>query len=393
MSLRKLFLNHVAQTSPAPMGLEVVGTDGLYLIDHSGKRYIDMISGIGVSSIGHNHPEVVRAVQEQAASYMHTLVYGEFILSPQVKYAEKLTTLLPEKLNSVYFVNSGAEATEGAIKLARRYTKKPNIISCYQSYHGSTTGAMALNSEEYFHQPFQPLMPGVDHIRFNHVDDLALINGDTAAVIIEPVQAERGIYTPNPGYLRALRERTDATGTLLVFDEIQTGFGRTGSLFACQKYGVVPDIMLIAKGMGGGMPLGAFISDRKIMNVFTHDPVLGHITTFGGHPVNCAAALATLNVLTSNNYISDVEEKEKILVQKLKHPQIKQLRTAGLWAAMELKDEDTMHKVVSAGLEKGIIIDWFLFNSRSIRIAPPLIISNDQLTEVCDIIIDILDEL
>lgn len=393
MNLRNLFLRHVAQTSPEPMGLEIQAAEGLYLIDKDGKRYMDLISGIGVSVLGHQHPAVVRAIKDQVDRYMHTLVYGEFILSPQVRYAQKLTEQLDDSLNSVYFVNSGAEATEGAIKLARRYTGKPEIVSCVHSYHGSTTGAMALNSDEYFTQAYRPLMPGVRHIRFNEIEDLDLITRDTAAVIIEPVQAERGIYTPSGDYLQQLRRRTLETNTLLIFDEIQTGFGRTGALFAHQKYDVVPDIMLIAKGMGGGMPIGAFISAREMMQVFTKNPVLGHLTTFGGHPVNCAAALATLETLLDSDLIATVPDKEHILKSRLVHDRIQDLRTAGLWAAIEVESAEVLHAVIARCLEAGLILDWFLFDEKSIRMAPPLTISEEALHEVCDKIVDILDTI
>lgn len=391
MNLRNLFLRHVAQTSPEPMGLEIKEAKGLYLTDTSGKMYMDLISGIGVSVLGHQHPSIVKAVKDQADKYMHTLVYGEFVLSPQVLYAKRLADTLDQGLNSIYFVNSGAEATEGAIKLARRYTGRPDVISCQQSYHGSTTGAMALNSDTYFTQAYRPLMPGVKHIRFNEIDDLHKINESTAAVFIEPVQAERGIYAPNPGYLEAVRKRTSETGTLLIFDEIQTGFGRTGYFCAYQKYGVVPDILLLAKGMGGGMPIGAFISDREIMNSFTQDPVLGHLTTFGGHPINCAAAMATLETLLESGLIAEVNAKEKLIQSKLIHPLIKELRTVGLWAAIEVETSDILHTVIAKCLEAGLILDWFLFNERSLRLAPPLTITIEELDGVCDQILEIMD--
>lgn len=386
-------MRHVAQTSPEPMGLEIVSSEGLYLTDASGKKYMDLISGIGVSVLGHQHPSIVQAVKNQADQYMHTIVYGEFVLSPQVQYAKLLTDQLHASLNSVYFVNSGTEATEGAIKLARRHTGRPGIISCFQSYHGSSTGAMALNSDNYFTQAYRPLMPGVKHIGFNEIDDLKMINESTAAVIIEPVQAERGIYTPDPGYLEAIRNRTNETGTLLIFDEIQTGFGRTGSLFAYQKYGVTPDILLLAKGMGGGMPIGAFISDREIMISFTSNPVLGHLTTFGGHPVHCAAAHATLETLLNSDLIGEVNAKEKLIQSKLIHPRIKELRTAGLWAAIEVESPEILHAVIARCLEAGMILDWFLFNEKSLRLAPPLTITTEELEVACDQILEILENL
>lgn len=393
MNLRNIFLRHVAQTSPEPMGLEISEAEGLYLIDKSGKKFMDLISGIGVSVLGHQHPAVVKAVKDQVDRYMHTLVYGEFILSPQVLYAQRLTQQLDDSLDCVYFVNSGAEATEGAMKLARRYTGRAEVISCYLSYHGSTTGAMALNSDHYFTRPYRPFMTGIRHIRFNEREDLGMITEDTAAVIIEPVQAERGIYVPDDKYLHRLRQRTRETGTLLVFDEIQTGFGRTGHLFAHQKYGIIPDIMLIAKGMGGGMPIGAFISAREIMQSFTHSPVLGHLTTFGGHPVNCAAALATLETLLDSGLIKEVAEKERILRSKLVHKRIIALRTAGLWAAIEVESSAILHSIIAQCRESGLILDWFLFNEKSLRLAPPLIITREELDMVCDQILAILDKI
>ncbi|GAA5219434.1 aspartate aminotransferase family protein [Membranihabitans marinus] len=393
MNFRSLFLKHLAQTSPEPMGLEIVKSKGLYLWDRDHKRYADMISGIGVSSIGHQHPAVVAAVKDQVDQYMHTLVYGEFVLEPQVRYAKKLTDMLHPSLNSIYLVNSGAEATEAGLKLAKRYTGRPKIVSCFESYHGSTTGAMALNSDAYFHRPYRPLMPGVSHIHFNDLADLKIIDEFTAAVVVEPVQAERGLYPPDPGYLEALRRRCSEVGALLIMDEIQTGFGRTGRLFAHQKYDVVPDIMLIAKGMGGGMPIGGMVADKKLMDVFSHDPVLGHITTFGGHPVTCAAALATLNVLLKEDYIDSVQSKEAYIRKVMHHDKIKELRTAGLWAAIELYSEAEMHSVVKKGLERGYIYDWFLFNAQSVRIAPPLNITMEELETACLHLLEILDEI
>lgn len=393
MSMRSHFLQHIAQTSPSPMGLQIDRSEGMYLWDTTGKKYMDMISGIGVSSLGHQHPAVVSAVKNQVDRYMHTLVYGEFILQPQVDYAKKLTALLPESLNAIYFVNSGAEAVEGALKLAKRYTGRPNIVSCFQSYHGSTTGAMALNSEAYFHQNYRPLMPGVQHMRMNEVSDLDCITEQTAAVVIEPIQAERGVFSANKAFLQAVRAKTKEVGALLIFDEIQTGFGRTGFLFAFQKFGVTPDILLVAKGMGGGMPIGGFISDQKILQVFTENPVLGHITTFGGHPVNCAAALATLEVLTSGDLISSVAAKAAVMKSMLDHDKIVDLRVEGLWAAVEFESAETMFKIVEIGLQKGYIYDWFLFNDKAIRIAPPLIITMEELRIALADFNLILDEL
>jgi len=323
MSQRANFLAHVGQTSPAPMGLEIAGGQGVYLHDTSGKRYLDLIAGIGVSALGHNHPAVVTAVQEQAGKYMHTLVYGEFVLAPQAELAALITAQLPAELDNVYFVNSGAEATEGAMKLAKRATGRAEFISAKRAYHGSTQGAASLQWPKDFTQAFYPLLPGVDHLDFNCDYCLHRITEKTAAVVLETVQAEWGIRKPRKEWLQAVRDRCNETGTLLIFDEIQAGMGRTGTLFAFEQYGVVPDILLLAKGFGGGMPLGAFIANKKVMDLFTENPVLGHITTFGGHPVSCAAGLATLKTLLSETeLISSVRAKEALFHELLVHPKI-----------------------------------------------------------------------
>ena len=393
MNLRQLFLNHVAQTSFAPMALEIDYGEGMYLFDNQGKSYLDLIAGIGVSSLGHRHPKVQTAIEAQLQKYWHTLVYGEFILSPQVELATLLAAQLPNTLNSVYFVNSGAEATEGAMKLAKRSTGRAEIISAKYAYHGSTQGAASLMWPTEFSQAFHPLLPGIQHIDFNCQQCLNRITKKTAAVIIETVQAEWGIRKPVNGFLQALRKRCDKTGTLLIFDEIQAGYGRTGSLFAFEQYDVVPDILLLAKGMGGGMPIGAFVADKKIMDHFAFDPVLGHITTFGGHPVSCAAALATLKILLEKDLITKVESKEKLFLSLLKHPAIRDVRSAGLWLAVELDDFNTIQKVIEKCLEKGLITDWFLFNDRSLRIAPPLIIQEKEIVWACEIILEAIDEV
>jgi acetylornithine/N-succinyldiaminopimelate aminotransferase len=388
---RQLFLNHIAQTSDAPMGLEIVGAHGMYLTDAGGKKYLDLIAGIGVSCLGHTHPKVVAAVQKQAATYMHTLVYGEFVLSPQIELASLLTSLLPAPLDNVYFTNSGTEAIEGAMKLAKRYTGRGEIISAFNSYHGSTQGAMSLNSDTYFTAAYQPLLPNIKHIRFNEADNLSLITKLTACVVVETVQAESGIYKPRNSYLQKLRERCDEVGALLILDEIQAGMGRTGSLFAFESYGVVPDILALAKGFGGGMPIGAFVSSKKMMHVLSENPVLGHITTFGGHPVSCAAALATLRELVSTDLIAQAIEKEQVFRKHLNHAGIKAIRSAGLWMAVELADFDTVRKVIKYCLDKGLITDWFLFNDRCLRIAPPLIITEEEIKWSCGVILAALE--
>ena len=384
MNNRALFLQHVAQTSDAPMGLEMVSAKGIYQYDVDGKAYVDLISGFSVCNIGHGHPQVLAAIEKQITAYMHLIVYGEFIQTPQVRYAKKLTDLLPDSLNCVYFTNSGAEAVEGAMKLAKRVTGRSKMICFDNSYHGSTQGALSLIGDEYFRQSFRPLLPGIYHHRFNDPVALEAIDEDTACVIMETVQAEAGIIRPDPDWITAIREKCTRTGTLLIFDEIQAGFGRTGHLFAFEKYGTVPDILLLAKALGGGMPLGAFIADKKLMNQLTYNPVLGHITTFGGHPVSCAAGLAALEVLLEGDYIAGVAAKEKVLKSKLRHPAIKKLRTAGLWACLEFADFETNKKVIEQCIQAGLIADWFLFNPAGLRIGPPLIITEKQLEEVCD---------
>ena len=386
ISQKQLFLQHVAQTSPAPLALEIVSANGIYLNDINGKQYIDLISGISVSNIGHCHPEVVEAIKKQAETYMHLMVYGEYVQSPQVQLAKALTDLLPTNLNSVYFVNSGAEATEGALKLAKRYTGRSEIISFKNAYHGSTHGALSVMGSEDFKTSFRPLLPDVRTIEFNKEEDLAFITTKTACVIIEPIQGEAGIIAAKPTFLKKLRERCTETGTLLIFDEIQTGFGRTGSLFAFEQYNVIPDILLLAKGMGGGMPIGAFISSKEIMNSLTHNPVLGHITTFGGHPVCCAAALANLNVIVKGNLPQRAKEIEGIIKQTIKHHKIKEVRVCGALAAIEFAVEATNMQTIGKCIEAGVITDWFLFNTHSMRIAPPLTITDEELEKACKVI-------
>jgi acetylornithine/succinyldiaminopimelate/putrescine aminotransferase len=386
-STRENFLRFVAQTSEFPLGLEIAKGEGVYLYDTSGKKYIDLIAGISVSNLGHCHPAIVKAVQDQAAKFMHTIVYGEFVLSPQVELAELLAAQLPDTLNSIYFVNSGSEATEGAMKLAKRFNGRAEFVSAYDAYHGSTQGSASLMSEKFFTQPYHPLLPGIRHIHFNNEADLTTITEKTAAVIVETVQAESGVNRPLNDYLKKLRNRCDETGALLIFDEIQVGYGRTGSLFAFEQYGVVPDILLLAKGMGGGMPIGAFVANRELMKTLSFNPLLGHITTFGGHPVTCAAALATLKTLLESDLIEQVKAKETLFKKLLKHDKIKTIRSAGLIMAVELADFATVQQVIKNCLDQGLIMDWFLFNDRCLRIAPPLIISNEEIEMACQIIL------
>ncbi len=392
MNLRQIFLRHVTQTSDLPLLLEIERAEGCYLFDKHGKRYLDLISGISVSGLGHRHPTVVQAIQEQLDKYLHTLVYGEYILSPQVKLAQLLCQHLPDPLDNVFFVNSGSEATEGAMKLAKRFTGRREIIGCRNAYHGSTQGAASLMSPTTFTQAFYPLLPGIRHINFNNVNDLNKVTEKTACVILETIQAESGVHLPKDGFLKKLKARCEETGTLLVLDEIQAGYGRTGSLWAFQQYDIIPDILLLAKGMGGGMPIGAFVSSKKMMSVLMDDPPLGHITTFGGHPVSCAAGLATLQVLLKENFIEKVKEKEVLFHELLTHPAIKEVRSAGFLMAIELADFDTMRKVQMECLENGVITDWFLFNDRSLRIAPPLIISEKEIREACQVILRAIEK-
>lgn len=391
MNKRQLFLRHVAQTSPFPLQIEVDRAEGIYLYAPDGKAYLDLIAGISVSSLGHRNPNVIRAVKAQLDQYLHTMVYGEYVLAPQVQLATLLAEQLPSPLESVYFVNSGTEATEGAMKLAKRYTGRAEIIACKKAYHGSTQGAASLMWPKDFTQAFHPLLPGIKHIEFNCEFCLQQITEQTAAVIMEPVQAEWGVRPPYADYLKKVRKRCTEVGALLIFDEIQTGYGRTGSLFAFQQYGAVPDILLLAKGMGGGMPIGAFVSSHEIMQSLTHDPILGHITTFGGHPVSCAAGLATLQTLLDQDYIQQVKAKEALFRSLLKHPAILDIRSAGLLMAVELSDFNFLQKVIQECLKQGLITDWFLFNDRSMRIAPPLIISEEEIRKACGIILEALE--
>ena len=395
ISNRQLFLRHLAQTSPEPLSLEIDRAEGMYMYDTHGKKYLDLISGISVSNLGHRHPAVVSAIKDQTDKYLHTLVYGEFILSPQIELAKLLSEHLPENLNSCYFVNSGTEATEGAIKLAKRYTGRPYIVAMKNSYHGSTNGSLSLMSDEYFTQAFRPLLPGIKHIEFNNFDDLEKIDDQCAAVIVETVRAEVGIEKAENNYLKALKEKCAEQGTLLILDEIQCGCGRTGSLFAFEHYNIVPDILLLAKGFGGGMPIGAFISSLEIMKSLTHDPVLGHITTFGGHPVSAAAALANLKTLIEEKeiLIDTVKRKEELFHKLLIHKEIKEIRSSGLMMAVQLENFEKVQKTIKNCIEEGVITDWFLFNSSALRIAPPLIIKEEEIKASCDIILNALNKL
>ena len=395
--LRKQFLAHVGQTSPEPMMIEVARAEGVFFYTPEGKHYYDLVAGVSVSNVGHANPRVVEAVQRQAADYMHIMVYGEMIERPQVRYAARIAELLPGELSSVYFVNSGAEAVEGALKLAKRYTGRTEMISMRRAYHGSTHGAMSMmgaHEGEEWKGAFRPLLPDVQAISFNDFDDLKRITRRTACVLAEPVQGEAGVRPPRPGYLEALRRRCDEVGALLIFDEIQTGMGRTGELFAMLKYGVTPDIVCLAKALGGGMPLGAFVSSREIMGTLQENPVLGHITTFGGHPVCCAAGLAALNYLLDNGVVATVEAKGALYESLLAdHPAVREIRRSGLLLAVELGEPAKLYRIMELFKEAGILSDWFLFCDTAFRISPPLTISDEEVRESAAIIRDCLDRV
>lgn len=384
---RQLFLQHVGQTSDFPLMLEIERAEGVYLYGPDNKKYIDLISGIGVSNVGHRHPHVMKAIQDQLDKYLHVMVYGEYIQSPQVKLAEALSKTLPEELSSVYFVNSGSEAIEGALKLAKRFTGRREIISMHNAYHGSTHGALSATGDEGFKNAFRPLIPGFKHVHYGAYHQLEEITEDSAAVLVETVQGEAGIRISCSNYFQQLREKCNSTGTLLIFDEIQCGFGRTGTFWAFEDFDVQPDILVSAKGMGGGMPIGCFISSPEIMGVLKSDPILGHITTFGGHPVSAAASLATLETIVNEGLLKEVEEKGQLFESLLSHEKIRSIRRKGLFMALELESFDVLKPVIDHAIENGVITDWFLFCNNSMRIAPPLTITKDEIREACDIII------
>ncbi|OIN59513.1 aspartate aminotransferase family protein [Arsenicibacter rosenii] len=400
MTHRQLFFQHVAQTSDFPLALEIDRAEGIYLYGHGGQAYIDLISGIGVSNVGHRHPAILAAIQEQLDHYMHLMVYGEYVQSPQTRLAHALSQTLPAALSNVYFTNSGTEAVEGAMKLAKRYTGRTEIISCFNAYHGSTQGALSLSGEENFKRNFRPLLPDIRHIQHGHWPHLEHITKRTAAVIMEVVQGEAGVRVPDPAYLRAVRARCTDVGALLVFDEIQTGFGRTGTFWAFQGFGepIVPDILLCAKGMGGGMPIGAFISSPDIMGVFKENPILGHITTFGGHPVSAAASLATLQTILANNLYQQAEAKGRLIRDLLVHPKLLEIRGKGLMLAAGMESFEVLKPVIDRAIsfgdqpgQTGVITDWFLFCNNAMRIAPPLTITEDEIRQACGIILQALE--
>ena len=393
MNNRQLFLNHIGQTSDAPLGIEIVKAEGCKMWDANGKEYIDLIGGISVCNVGHRNPKVIDAIKDQLDKYLHVMVNGELVLSPQIAYAKLLTDNLPHSLNSVFFTASGTEATEGAMKLAKRFTGRTQIIAFKNSYHGSTQGSLSIMGDEYWRNAFRPLLPDVLHLEFNSFEDLEFITEQTACVVAETIQAEAGVIVPENNWSKALQKKCNETGTLLVLDEIQCGFGRNGTLWAFEQFDVVPDILLLGKALGGGMPMGAFIADKKLMDCLTNNPVLGHINTFGGHPVCCAAGLAAMNVLLDEKLIDLVKEKEQLFLSLLSHPKIKKVRSRGLMIAVEFESAQENKKVIDALIEQGIFTDWFLFAPQCLRIVPPLIISNEEITQACNIFINVLNSI
>lgn len=387
MNQRELFLKHVAQTSPSPMAFEIMRAEGCSLFDVKGKEHLDLIGGISVANIGHRHPKVIAAIQKQLDAYLHVMVYGEFVESPQVQYAKLLTEHLPETLNTVYFTNSGAEAIEGAMKLAKRVNGRTQIIAFKNSYHGSTQGALSIMGDEYWRNSFRPLLPDVLHLEYNAFQSLEEISERTACVIAETVQAESGIIAPSKEWMQALRKKCSDTGVLLILDEIQAGFGRTGKLWGFENFQIVPDVLVLGKALGGGMPLGAFIADKKWMDTLTGDPILGHITTFGGHPVCCAAGMAAMKVLLEEKIIGDVKQKEELFKSLLIHPKIRAVRSFGLWMAVEFDSFETNKKIIDACIANGLMTDWFLFAPNCLRISPPLMINDAQIKNACNLIL------
>lgn len=388
---RQLFLLNTAQTSGSPRMLEVERSEGVYLYSPGGQQYMDLVSGFAVSNIGHRHPKVLEAIKQQLDKYLHVTVYGEFVQAPQVELATELLKVLPENHGSVYFTNSGTEATEGAMKIAKKYTGRREIIAAKQAYHGSTQGALSLIGNSDYHQAYAPLLPEIEFIHYNQLEDLSKITNQTAAVILEAVQGEAGIRVPDTAYMQAVRKRCDEVGALLIFDEIQTGFGRTGKLFAYEHYGIAPDIILLAKGLGGGMPIGAFSAPKAIMDVIKDNPMLGHITTFGGHPVSCAAALASLRVIQEEQLVAGVTAKSALFKRLLQHPKIKEIRGVGLMMCLQLDSFQQVEAVSKYALEQGVLVDWFLHCETAIRIAPPLTITEEQIHIACEALLAALD--
>ncbi len=391
-SQRQNFLRYIGQTSDSPMMLAIERAEGIYLYGKDGKIYRDMISGISVNNLGHRHPKVIKAIQDQLDKYLHLMVYGEFIQDPTVDLARYLASILPDQLSTVYFVNSGSEAIEGALKLAKRYTGRREIIAFRQGYHGSSHGALSVMGDEEYKSAYRPLIPGIKLLDFNRMDQIERITDRTACVLLEPIQGEAGIRIADNKFLEGIRKKCDDTGTLLIFDEVQTGFGRTGTFFAFESFGVIPDIITLAKGLGGGMPIGAFIASGEIMSVLKNDPALGHITTFGGHPLSCAAALAAVRTLKEDQIMDTIPAKENLFRTILRHEEIREVRGKGLFLALEMNSTERVKKIIKKALSKGVILDWFLFCPGAIRIAPPLIITEEQIVEAASIILDSINE-
>ncbi len=391
--MKKDFFKYQAQTTPYPMALEIVRAEGVYIYDKQGKEYLDFIAGVSANTLGHNHPAVIRAVKDQAGQYLHVMVYGEFVQQPQVELAKFLAEKLPVKLQSVYITNSGTEATEGALKLAKRLTGRAEIIAAKNAYHGNTQGSMSVCGKEEQNSAFRPLIPGVNFIEFNNTSDLKKISRKTAAVILETIQGGAGFIVPKNDYLKKVKERCEETGTLLILDEIQSGIGRTGKLFGFENYDVVPDILITGKGLGGGMPIGAFISSYENMSLLKDNPKLGHITTFGGHPVISAAALATLKELYQSDLMSEINEKEALFRKLLVHKEIREIRGKGLMLALILTDKKTTDHVILEALNQELLLFWLLFEPNAVRITPPLNISIKEIEKGCAIILNILDSL
>jgi len=389
---KETFLHNLAQTSPYPFLISIERAEGIYLYSPGGKSYMDMISGIGVSTIGHRHPHVIKAIKDQLDKHLHVMVYGEYIQATPNKLARKLVSLLPPSLNCCYYVNSGTEANEAALKLAKRVTGRTEIISCRKSYHGSTHGSLSVSGNEIKKQAYRPLLPDVRFLDFNNPDQVEQINDRTACVIMETIQGDAGVRIPDGAYLQAVRKRCDETGTLLILDEIQCGMGRTGKLFAFEHFGIVPDILTIAKAFGGGLPIGAFIASEEKMKQLTHDPILGHITTFGGNPVCCASALATLEVIENENLLAHVERKGQLIEQLIQHPKVKEVRRIGLLFAFDFENEAIVNNIVHYAKEHGVICYWFLSHPFSFRIAPPLTITEDEIKKACSIIMDAIEQ-
>ena len=387
------FLKYQAQTSPYPLGMEVSHAIGSYIYDTNNKKYLDFVAGVSACTLGHQHPRVNNAIKNQLDKYSHVMVYGEYSQSPAVEYCKLLAEHLPFPLETTYLVNSGTEATEGALKLARRITGRSQLISCHNAYHGNTMGSMSVMGFEERKQIFRPLVPDVDFITFNNEDDLQKITTKTAGIILETIQGGAGFIQPYEGFLKKVRARCTAVGAIMILDEIQPGFGRTGKLFGFQNYDVVPDIVIMGKGMGGGMPVGGFTASQKNMDLLSDNPKLGHITTFGGHPVIAAACLATLQELTETSIMTDTLAKEKLFRTLLVHPLIKEIRGEGLMLAAMTENAEITNKVIFKCQDKGLILFWLLFESCAIRITPPLTISNEEIEEGCKIILEAMDEI